>query len=193
LFIKTATGYILVDAGMPGMEQQLDEVFRLVGIEPDRVKLIVATHGHLDHIGLMSYAKRITGAKILAHRTVADRLAKGQVEPAVARNFLGQYLNLITPTDFDAVGADIAIVREFDLKPYGVRGRIIHTPGHSPGSLSIVLDNGELLIGDQVRDVGGGKIGLGMFHDNSDQLIVKSGDGYSVRASHHLPVSRKNH
>ncbi len=170
-FVRTTSGYILVDTGMPGMEQQLDEVFKLVGVEPQRVNLIVATHGHLDHIGLMNYAKRVTGAKILAHKIVAEGLAKGEIEPAVPRNFLGHLLNIITPTDFDAVTTDIAIDKEFDLAPYGVRGKIIHAPGHSPGSLAIVLENGELLIGDQVRDIGGGKIGLGMFHDNSEQLI----------------------
>ena len=35
-----------------------------------------------------------------------------------------------------------------DLKPYGVTGRVVHTPGHSPGSVSVVLPCGEAFVGD---------------------------------------------
>jgi glyoxylase-like metal-dependent hydrolase (beta-lactamase superfamily II) len=35
-----------------------------------------------------------------------------------------------------------------DLAPYGVDGRVVHTPGHSPGSLSVVLPSGEAFVGD---------------------------------------------
>jgi len=35
-----------------------------------------------------------------------------------------------------------------DLGPYGIEGRVVHTPGHSPGSLSVVLPSGEAFVGD---------------------------------------------
>ncbi|NIV30467.1 MAG: MBL fold metallo-hydrolase, partial [Anaerolineae bacterium] len=49
--IETDTGYILVDAGMPGQGKALDDAFTELGVDPKSVQLIVATHGHLDHIG----------------------------------------------------------------------------------------------------------------------------------------------
>ena len=60
---------------------------------------------------------------------------------------------------------------EFDLQPYGIAGKIIHTPGHSPSSISIMLDNGEALIGDLVREEGSDRIGPGMFCEDEEVLL----------------------
>jgi glyoxylase-like metal-dependent hydrolase (beta-lactamase superfamily II) len=44
---------------------------------------------------------------------------------------------------------DIAVSDEgMSLEPFGIRGRILHTPGHSPGSLSVLLDSGDAFVGD---------------------------------------------
>jgi len=45
---------------------------------------------------------------------------------------------------------DVLVDEALDLAPYGVAGRALHTPGHSPGSLSIWLEGGDLLVGDLV-------------------------------------------
>jgi len=57
---------------------------------------------------------------------------------------------------------------EFDLGEYGIAGKIIHTPGHSPSSVSIVLESGETLVGDMLRPQGTGGLGLGMFYSDQD-------------------------
>jgi hydroxyacylglutathione hydrolase len=47
------------------------------------------------------------------------------------------------------VGPDILLDdADFDLAPYGVAGRVFHTSGHTPGSLSVLLDRGEAVVGD---------------------------------------------
>ena len=70
--IKTESGYILVDAGMPDMEKKLDEVFEKAGVDPKSVQLITATHGHLDHVGTIAYAQKVTGGKVLCHRSFSN-------------------------------------------------------------------------------------------------------------------------
>jgi glyoxylase-like metal-dependent hydrolase (beta-lactamase superfamily II) len=45
---------------------------------------------------------------------------------------------------------DILIEGEMDLKKFGVDGKIIHTPGHTPGSASVILPGGEVIIGDLI-------------------------------------------
>ena len=57
--IRTASGYILVDAGMPGQGKKLDEAFSELGVDPESVHLIIATQGHLDHIGSIAYAQHV--------------------------------------------------------------------------------------------------------------------------------------
>jgi len=46
------------------------------------------------------------------------------------------------------VEPDILINKELDLKPYGVKGKIVSTPGHTPGSLSVILAGGKAIVGD---------------------------------------------
>lgn len=172
--IQTVIGYILVDTGMPKMEKELDDVFQKVGVEPRSVQLIIATHGHLDHVGSMAYAKQVTGGKALCHRSFASDLANGKAERAVPQDLLGRLLNLLTSlmgSKFDGVHPDIVVEDDFDLAEYGIAGKIIHTPGHSPSSISIMLDNGEALIGDLVRGEAPNEIGLGMFYEDRDVLL----------------------
>jgi hydroxyacylglutathione hydrolase len=177
--IRTGDGYILVDAGMPGDPETLDEVFATAGVDPSTIELILVTHGHMDHMGLTAYAKEITGAQVLCHQSLAGKLAGGEIEDSVAQNMMGRFINFMAGIqaltgggDIEAVQADILVDDSFDLSEYGISGRVIHTPGHSQGSLSIVLDNGETLIGDMVRDEGAGEIGPGMFYEDKGALVA---------------------
>ena len=54
------------------------------------------------------------------------------------------------PAKAPPVTPDILIGEEMDLNKYGVDGKVIHTPGHTPGSLSVILPNGEFIVGDLI-------------------------------------------
>jgi glyoxylase-like metal-dependent hydrolase (beta-lactamase superfamily II) len=158
---------------MPKKEKELDEKFAQAGIDPKSVQLIVATHGHLDHVGTFAHAQKVTGGKVLCHRSFSDLMANGKAEPTTARNLLGHVLNFLTSLSgnkFEGTKPDILMDHEFDLSEYGIAGKIVHTPGHSASSISIVLDSGEALIGDMVREEGSGAISLGMFYDDKQTV-----------------------
>jgi hydroxyacylglutathione hydrolase len=172
--IQTESGYILVDAGMPGQGNELDEAFAELGVDPRSVELIVATHGHLDHIGSIAHAQQATGSSVLCHRSLAESLENSKMEKAVLqigclRVRLMNYLSTLMP--FSGVNPDIVMDHEFDLGEYGIAGKIMHTPGHSASSVSILLDNGEVLIGDMVREEDSGEIGLGAFYEDKQVLL----------------------
>lgn len=173
-FIKTSRGYLLVDTGMPNSDEQFEVVFKKSTIDPKRVHLIILTHGHLDHIGNLAYAKKISGARVLVHQSYADLLEWGEIEPAIAQNFTGRFQNFFTGlvgAKLEGVKSDIVVAEEFDLHEYGLEGKVIHTPGHSPGSISIILDNGEALIGDMVREEKPGELDFGNFYEDQMALL----------------------
>lgn len=172
--VKAEGGYIIVDAGMPNKNKQVDEVFREYGVDPKSVQLIILTHGHLDHIGSVAYVHEITGGKILCQHSFSSDLARGKYEPAVSHNFRGKFLNFLSGflgSKMEGTTPDIVVDEEFDLNEFGLPGKIIHTPGHSSSSLSIVLDNGEALIGDLIREESPGKVGFGMFYENKKTVL----------------------
>jgi len=172
--IQTKNGYILVDTGMPNMGRKLDESFQSLNLDLKDIHLIILTHGHLDHVGSTAYVKQTTGAKVLCHRSFAANLAEGKIEPAVPQNFLGRSLNFMTRlrgSKFDAVNPDIVIDDEYDLGEFGISGKVIHTPGHSPSSISIILDSREALVGDLIREEKPGQLGFGMFYEDRSTAL----------------------
>ena len=149
-------GAVLVDPGEPGRGETVLRKLAAVADGVVNPGLIVATHGHFDHIGAATEVRAATGAKVAMHAGDAALLAQGIVAmpPGVTRwgRFSGNiilkplYLPFlrITPLAPDVVLGD----EDFALEPFGVAGTVIHTPGHSPGSVTLLLDSGEAFVGD---------------------------------------------
>lgn len=143
---------IIVDTGINVYLEKYLEIFAKLDINPKEIGLIIISHGHADHYGNAHMLKELTGAPILCHKNAVKALQTGYDEKIIPRNELGESVfNLIKnklPKADKTVEPDIVIDEEADLVPYGIRGKIIHTPGHSDCSISVILESGQAIVGD---------------------------------------------
>ena len=147
-------GLILVDAGGPGKGRWfLKEIGRL-GIAPREVSLILLTHGHWDHAGSLREIKKLTGAATAVNHREREWVEQGikAVPPAFGPGRRLRRAIALTWTffiRFHGTPVDISLGdEEFSLEAHGIRGRVLHTPGHSLGSMSLLLDTGDAFVGD---------------------------------------------
>ncbi len=123
--------------------------------------MIVITHGHIDHFGAAADLHGRTDAPVAAHEADLPAYRAGHADPT-QRQPIGLFGQIFTRTPppnatTDPLHPQIVLTGEYRLDDHGVDARIIHTPGHTPGSVSVLLDRGDLIAGDMIS---GGLLGV---------------------------------
>lgn len=147
---------VLVDTGHKNTTHHLVSALEDINRQPSDVALVILTHTHFDHAGGAREIRELTGAPLAVHREEAGFLEKGRTPFPRGTRWKGK-LMVFTGRVFarrlaryPAVKPDIVIDQELDLLPYGIPGKVVHTPGHTSGSVSVLLESGEALVGDNV-------------------------------------------
>jgi hydroxyacylglutathione hydrolase len=142
---------ILVDTLEPGNEQRILRVFEQHNLEPKTLALILLTHGHWDHAGSVNGLRDATGAPVALHGNdlVLARAGQAQLRGVTP---MGQIsAGFFSSRRFAPVKPDIVLNGQETLEQYGVSGRLQRTPGHTTGSVSVILEGGAALAADLVR------------------------------------------
>jgi len=153
-YVVQSDGVIAIDAGEPGKGSVFRKTLSKAGIRPNEVKLLLITHGHWDHIGSAREIRDLTGAPIAMHECEAHWLEESLKPLSPGINSWGRVITrvnkMIMPlVNIPAADVDIRLGNEdFFLHDYGIPGCVIHTPGHTYGSVSVLLDSGEAFVGD---------------------------------------------
>jgi len=142
---------VLVDTGAPGDLRRILAALKARKIEPKQLALILLTHGHSDHAGCAAELKRRSGAQVAIHAGDVALVRAGRNGVLAAQDAMGRLVRPFVDEPFEAFEPDFVFQQGITLEPYGLRGRVEATPGHTPGSASVVLANGEALIGDVLR------------------------------------------
>jgi glyoxylase-like metal-dependent hydrolase (beta-lactamase superfamily II) len=130
---------LVVDPG-----DEVTRILDLLGRHRLTVKAIVSTHAHIDHVGGLSKLHQYTGAPVLMHR---DDLPLYQ-----AMDMQASFLGVLPPelTDIDQ------LLKEGDVLRWGsFEAQVLHTPGHTPGSVSLYLahDAGKVTVPDDTGKI----------------------------------------
>jgi glyoxylase-like metal-dependent hydrolase (beta-lactamase superfamily II) len=153
--IQAEQSVILVDTGFSNATGEILRTLDQLGHSPRDLRLILLTHVHLDHAGSAAELRRLTGAPIAIHRADLGKARAGEHTMPTGRGVGGKILELAFngarfKFRFERFEPDL-FLEEGALPPeFGLDARIISTPGHTLGSISLDVGDGVLLIGDAV-------------------------------------------
>jgi hydroxyacylglutathione hydrolase len=153
---------VLVDTGSEGEEERILRGLRRYNVEPERVALLLHTHGHTDHAGSTRALKERLRIPAAVHAADAAKMRAGDSGPLIPLRFSSRLVSLIINPRFPAVEPDLLIEEGYSLGEFGIPAAVVHTPGHTPGSISILFDDGRAIAGDLMM---GGSLG-GAIHAN---------------------------
>jgi glyoxylase-like metal-dependent hydrolase (beta-lactamase superfamily II) len=149
----------LIDCGLKGGPKKILRALEDLGRHPHDVQRIVLTHAHSDHAGgaaQMVRASGVPGAD--AHADDHPFLSTGMAPPINAGPTAGRILNRLQDSNFEPVPMGRALA---DGEILDIAGgmQVVHTPGHTPGHISLLIPGKELLLtGDCIMNPLGRRI-----------------------------------
>ena len=162
---------MIVDAGWRGAGRGVLQSLARLGRDPADVSNIVITHHHTDHLGDAAYLSDACSARVAAHRDEAP-IVQGDVPPPSP--FTNRVLSrLMSPLVASRQPKPVAVDRRLDDGDVLGGARVVHSPGHTSGSISIHLPRrGLLMVGDALEHRRG-RLGLPSSHFTADMERAK--------------------
>ena len=137
--VSAGTSRLLVDLGWPGTMVRMRAGLERIDVPLDEIRYGLATHYHIDHAGLAQELK-LAGVPLLVLEAQVDAIAmmKRWTKPH------DNYVDIALDGNVTISFAESRTV----LERIGIVGEIVHTPGHSDDSVSLLLDDGSVFTGD---------------------------------------------
>ncbi len=163
---------VLIDSGAGRSVGTIGHNIMELGFDPMNLTLVVATHAHIDHVGGLSQIKEQYGARLAAHGADADALKNGDDARTAASMYGVRFAPLTVDERLDG---------ETGSWTFGDSTlRWIHTPGHTPGSISPYLDTGgkRVLFGQDIHGPFSEKFGSNMedWRRSMNKLLALNAD-----------------
>ena len=142
--VITDDGVVLVDTGLPRRSARIEKALRSIRKPLGEVRSILLTHHHFDHTGNVADLRTRSGARVFAHAADAPVIS-GAIRPEVTSRMVRLVSRFMSaePTKIDQV---ISVDGSEPLPGFTA----VHTPGHTRGHVSYLLDraDGVLFAGD---------------------------------------------
>ncbi len=172
-------GLTLIDAGLKGHDRRINKAIGELGREPSELRHILVTHHHADHCGSLAALKRKSSdATVYAHPLDAPVIAGEKPRPgpnpsSVTGRLFGPLITRIPANHPPAVTPD-QHVNDGDVLPIAGGIVVLHTPGHTIGSVSFFIEGhgGVLFAGDAAAHMFG-RLGKPMLLFTEDMGQVK--------------------
>lgn len=154
--VRTDEGYILIDTGMPNQRSAIAQELERAGCQPGTLKLIILTHGDIDHCSNAAYLRQKFGALIAMHDDDSGMVERGDMfwnrknPNNLIRILFGLFFGL---RKSDRFKPDLYVEDGYRLSDYGFDAEVLYIPGHSKGSIGILTAAGDLFCGDLLGNI----------------------------------------
>lgn len=141
--------FVLIDAGMPKSADEIISVVEERYGSKSRPKAIILTHGHFDHVGGIIELIERWDVPVYAHTLEIPFLSGKQNYPKpdpTVNNGLVAKMSPIFPNEAINLGGNLKVLPSDGSVPFMAGFRWIHTPGHSPGHISLFREKDKVLI-----------------------------------------------
>jgi len=136
--IVTPQGDILINSNLASSVPQIRKNIEMLGFKFSDVKILLISHAHFDHAAGSALLKRLTGAPVLYNQNDLPLVKMMDVQAS--------WLGIPTP---EVLPPDIAMTDGQSIGVEGIKGTVLHTPGHTQGSSCLYLpEQSVLLAGD---------------------------------------------
>ncbi len=157
--LKCTDGYLLIDTDYARYYRRFARKIGDLGIALSDIKYLLLTHHHDDHAGFAAGLVRATGCRVIVHRHAVRPLSQGRSEgtdnPVNRRTRIALACYTLFHREYSfppltLSGNDIVLEGDDDglLKEIGLDGVILHTPGHTKDSISVLLSDESAFVGD---------------------------------------------
>jgi glyoxylase-like metal-dependent hydrolase (beta-lactamase superfamily II) len=175
--VNQENNYILIDTGRENSWKELtSKIDELLG--ENELSCLILTHTHFDHAENANRLKKKYNCKIIIHESEADNLKQGDTPLPKGTNLATGFLvdvlgkKMQSRYKYEPADHDILVGEKIDLSVFGFNKYIIHTPGHSQGSMSIIIDDEIAIVGDTMFGMFGNSI-FPPFADDTE-IMIKS-------------------
>lgn len=155
LFREDDGSLTLVDCGVKSAPKKIVAAITSLNHDMSDVKRVIFTHSHDDHAGGAAKVIEFIGSpQVIAHEEERAYLESGENPPQDYSHFAGKFFRFMPSGGFTPISVT-KTVRDGEMLPIAGGLQVIHTPGHTPGHVSLLhLSSGTLITGDSVFNFG---------------------------------------
>jgi len=182
---------ILIDTSVSRLWTKLQKQLDSLSIKT--IDYLILTHAHIDHAANANRIKTKFNASVIIHKNESEYLLKGDnIIPKGTTFFTRPMVNifskLLSPSllKYEPCEPDLVVDSDYDFKNIGFNAYLTHTPGHTIGSMSLIVDDEIAIVGDAMFGVFKWSI-FPPYAEDKDTMIRSWGKLLGTKCSKFLP------
>lgn len=193
--IAESHGAVLVDTGMERYRSKILNICK-----NHAVKLIILTHGHIDHVQNAAYLAKKLGCPVGISKEDMELLQNNHLQKMNAKGILGNLLRIISEKSIDKnpipdITISVILSEGMSLKEFGIDGKVMALPGHTKGSVGIDVEEKFLFVGDALMNMIYPT--TSMIYENEEKMLesvkrITSLGKRNIYFGHGKPVNNRN-